>query len=131
MSLILYLNRCWAYETGLILNQILNNSIPTNDYMDWFKPDYQLYLTPDPELENLNTKNDIEKLRIASLSHIQELEQAPSVPFQNVPQDFFSAETFGDRRDELYPDERNIERNGMNDRVVHKSEFFDTSEGAE
>lgn len=124
--------RCWAYETGLILNQLLDNSIPTNDFMDWFKPDYQLYLTPDPELENLNTRSDIEKLRIKSLSHIQELEQAPSVPLQNVPKDFYSIGSMGDgRRDELYPNQRNISRSGMNDRVFHKSEYYDAKEGTE
>ena len=48
--------RCWAYETGLCLNLDIDNSIPTNDYYEYFTPDYKLHFAPKENESNQNTK---------------------------------------------------------------------------
>jgi acetoin utilization deacetylase AcuC-like enzyme len=35
--------RCWAYETGICLNMELDNSIPVNDYYEYYGPDFKLH----------------------------------------------------------------------------------------
>jgi histone deacetylase 1/2 len=35
--------RCWAYETGICLGQELDNSIPMNDFYEFYGGDYKLH----------------------------------------------------------------------------------------
>ena len=37
-------SRCWTYETGLLLGRELDNTIPANDYYEYYAPHYQLHL---------------------------------------------------------------------------------------
>ena len=37
-------SRCWTYETGLLLDKELDNTIPPNDYYEYYAPHYQLHL---------------------------------------------------------------------------------------
>lgn len=89
--------RCWAYETSIIVEQPVSNSIPQNDYIEWYAPSYNLHLIPDPTKENENTKEYLEARtyffylispRIRIIENLRDLEHAPSVQFQNVPQDY-------------------------------------------
>ncbi len=47
--------RCWAYETSVLLDREIPNEIPFNDYYEYYAPDFELHLTPEP-MDNLNTK---------------------------------------------------------------------------
>ena len=38
--------RCWAYETSILLNEELENSLPYTPYLSYFGPDYNLQLNP-------------------------------------------------------------------------------------
>lgn len=53
--------RCWAYETGIILNEEMSNILPLNEYIDSFAPTYCLHLDPDPTKENTNTKEELDE----------------------------------------------------------------------
>lgn len=46
--------RCWAYETSVLLEKEISNDIPFNDYYEYYAPDYELHLKPEP-MENQNT----------------------------------------------------------------------------
>jgi histone deacetylase 1/2 len=46
--------RCWAYETSVLLEKEISNEIPFNDYYEYYAPDFELHLKPEPT-ENLNT----------------------------------------------------------------------------
>jgi histone deacetylase 1/2 len=35
--------RCWAYETGICLNQELDDNIPMNDFYEFYGGDYKLH----------------------------------------------------------------------------------------
>ena len=37
-------SRCWAYETSLILDKIVENDIPLNDYYEYYAPTYKLHI---------------------------------------------------------------------------------------
>lgn len=36
--------RCWAYETGVLLNQEMEDDIPANDYYEYYGPTYKLHI---------------------------------------------------------------------------------------
>jgi hypothetical protein len=46
--------RCWAYETAVVLDTPIKDSMPYNDYFDYFAPDYKLHL-PVSNMDNLNS----------------------------------------------------------------------------
>lgn len=44
-----------------------DNKLPYNDYYEYFGPDYNLHINPEP-MENLNPPEDLEKIRLEYLS---------------------------------------------------------------
>jgi histone deacetylase 1/2 len=116
--------RCWAYETAVLLDQPdISNDIPFNDYYEYFAPDYNLHLTPEP-MENLNDKPMLDAIRSELLQQLQDLQGAPSVAMQQVPPLFERAEAEEMEGD---PDEREEAktRSGDGTRKQHESELYD------
>ena len=109
--------RCWAYETSVLLgtdvgyvrsvckydriiSQPSSNNIPYNEFFEYYGPDYDLHLTPNPSMENANSKDYLEKYkcvltqkferqnvddtRLKIFQHLKALNGAPSVQMQEV-----------------------------------------------
>jgi len=76
--------RCWAYETSVLLDNPISDAIPPNDYVEYFRPDYRLHLTP-ASMENLNSREYLERCRVALLESLRALDGPPSVPFEMAP----------------------------------------------
>lgn len=55
--------RCWAYETSVLLGTPVSDAIPPNDYIEHYRPDYRLHLTPTA-MENLNTPEYLERCKV-------------------------------------------------------------------
>jgi histone deacetylase 1/2 len=55
-------SRCWAYETGVVLDTELEDELPYNDYLEYFGPDYRLHYTPN-NMENQNGREYLEKCK--------------------------------------------------------------------
>ncbi|EAN32325.1 Histone deacetylase Rpd3 [Theileria parva strain Muguga] len=83
--------RCWAYETGVILNKHtdMSNQISLNDYYDYYAPDFQLHLTPS-QMTNYNTKEHLDKIKVKILDNLRYVEKSPGVQFAHVPPDFLT-----------------------------------------
>jgi len=117
--------RCWAYETAVLLDHDdIENEIPYNDYYEYYAPEYQLHLTPEPTMENTNRKDVLEGVRIELLQQLQDLQGAPSVAMHQVPPPF--------RRDEEEDDPEKDDqretaktRSGDGTRKQHASELYD------
>lgn len=108
--------RCWCYETAVWLDrEDLPNEIPYNDYYEYYAPDYELHLTPEP-MENLNTMDVIEGIRTEIFEQLRDLEGAPSVGMQELPPLFKREET-----EETEADERDLAES----RKEHPSELYD------
>lgn len=75
--------RCWAYETALLLNQTIADTIPHNDYLEYFGPDYRLHLQP-AVMENRNSAEYLLNTVKTITDNLRELTGAPSVQFQEV-----------------------------------------------
>ncbi|BGP13539.1 hypothetical protein JCM10213_006680 [Rhodosporidiobolus nylandii] len=83
-------SRCWAYETAVLLGveQELPNALPHTAYDDFFAPDWKLH----PELaggrnrlENLNSRKQLERIRVGVLERLRYMHGAPGVQMGEVP----------------------------------------------
>ncbi|GAA6039673.1 hypothetical protein JCM8097_001341 [Rhodosporidiobolus ruineniae] len=83
-------SRCWTYETAVLLGleQDLPNALPHTAYDDFFAPDWKLH----PELaggrnrlENLNSRKQLERIRVAVLERLRYMAGAPGVQMSEVP----------------------------------------------
>ena len=83
-------SRLWAYETSVLLHQEISNDIPFNDYYEYYAPDFELHLQPDPNMENAN--KNIDSIRAELLQQLSDLQGAPSVQMQQVPPPFRTLE---------------------------------------
>lgn len=114
--------RLWCYETSVICDKPVPNEIPFNDYYEYYAPDFELHLKKE-NMENLNTPESLEAIKIDLLQQLQNLQGAPSVQMQQVPPLF---EVHREQPEED-PDERPKAktRNGDGDRKPHESELYD------
>jgi histone deacetylase 1/2 len=93
--------RCWAYETAVLLDTEIDDTIPFNDYVTYFEPDQKLHF-PKTAAENMNSRAYLENLKIKVLENLRCLNAAPSVQLQEVPT-IYHSNTDDDRMD---PDKR-------------------------
>lgn len=58
--------RCWTYETSVLLDEPIKDTLPYNDYFDYYGPEYRLHL-PVSNMENQNSKKYLEDIKIQVL----------------------------------------------------------------
>ena len=86
-------SRCWTYETALLLDETVEDKLPTKtDYYEFFAPDYSLCPTHQGGFNNQNTKAYMESIKMTVFDHLQFIDNAPSVQMHPVPPDIFSFE---------------------------------------
>jgi len=73
-------------ETALLTGDELPDDLPFNDYFEYFSPDFRLRF-PSSNMENLNSKEYLEKMTIKIIENLRNLQGAPSVAMQDVPPD--------------------------------------------
>ncbi|CAH8868867.1 unnamed protein product [Trichobilharzia szidati] len=97
--------RCWAYETAVLLDQEeeISNELPYSPYIEFFYPDYTLHPDLTTKLDNANTRQYIEALRVTVHDNLKQLVHAPSVQFTDVPSDYLGnfCEDSNDEREKL------------------------------
>ncbi|CAD6263848.1 unnamed protein product [Miscanthus lutarioriparius] len=94
--------KCWAVETGVLLDTELPNEIPNNEYIEYFAPDYTLKV-PNLNMDNLNSKTYLSSIKVQVMESLRSIQHAPGVQMQEVPPDFYIPDF---DEDELDPDER-------------------------
>lgn len=95
-------SRCWAYETGVVLDrhEEMSDQISLNEYYDYYAPDFNLHLTPT-NMPNYNTPEHMEKIKIKILDNLRHVERAPGVNFAHVPSHFLQYEDDEDEAAQL------------------------------
>ena len=118
--------RCWAYETAVLLDRPdVSNEIPFNDYYEYYAPDYNLHLTPEPQ-ENLNDKQMLDGIRTELMQQLQDLQGAPSIAMQQVPPLFISERAeMMDEDDDADERGQNSTKSGNGTKKQHESELYD------
>ncbi|KAI5793527.1 hypothetical protein FPQ18DRAFT_258159 [Pyronema domesticum] len=76
-------SRAWCYETGVLVDQIVGPELPYSDFYEYFGPDYELDVKPS-NMENLNSKEYLEKIKIQVLSNLERTRHTPSVQMSDV-----------------------------------------------
>jgi histone deacetylase 1/2 len=76
--------RCWTYETSRALGVDITDSLPFNDNLEFYAPDFRLHIAPS-NMENHNTAAELDQNKIRILEHLRSLPHAPSVPIADVP----------------------------------------------
>ncbi|XP_035823013.1 probable histone deacetylase 19 isoform X3 [Zea mays] len=90
------------HETGVALGQEPEDKMPVNEYYEYFGPDYTLHVAPS-NMENKNTRQQLDDIRSKLLDNLSKLRHAPSVHFQERVPDTEIPEQDEDQDD---PDER-------------------------
>lgn len=107
--------RCWAYETALLLDTQIDDTIPFNDYWQYFEPDHKLHF-PKTEIEDSNSREYLERLKIKVLENLRCLSAAPSVQMQEIPPTFYVSDDDDDQNPDIRP---------SSDRKQAEGEFYD------
>ncbi|OAA62871.1 histone deacetylase rpd3 [Niveomyces insectorum RCEF 264] len=76
--------RTWAYETGRLVGVEMDQVLPYNEYYEYYGPDYELNVRSS-NMENANSYEYLEKIKIAVIENLKKTAPAPSVQMQDVP----------------------------------------------
>ncbi|XP_039819637.1 histone deacetylase 9-like isoform X4 [Panicum virgatum] len=112
--------RCWAVETGVLLDTELPNEIPNNDYIEYFAPDYTLKVA-NLNMDNLNSKTYLSSIKVQVMESLRSIQHAPGVQMQEVPPDFYIPDF---DEDELDPDER-VDQHTQDKQIHRDDEYYE------
>mmetsp|Transcript_37899 Transcript_37899/g.74558 ORF Transcript_37899/g.74558 Transcript_37899/m.74558 type:complete len:439 (+) Transcript_37899:50-1366(+) len=111
--------RCWAFETGILLNRPLEKSIPYNEYYEYYGPDYTLAVSPS-NMENCNSARYLDKIKIQLMELLRELPSArPSVQYSTI-----TARDIEFEEVEEDPDTR-VPTKAIDEDVYDEKEYYD------
>ena len=114
--------RVWAYETALTVNEKLVPELPFNDYFEYYGPDFVLDV-PSNNMDNLNTRQYLEKTKNVILQNLRNMPHAPSVQMQEVPRDNYNDMD----EDEQDPEDR-LPSALRDRRIVKDAEYSDSED---
>ncbi|ORX62948.1 histone deacetylase [Hesseltinella vesiculosa] len=121
--------RCWTYETSILVDQELNNDLPPNEYLGFFRPDYKLHPHLSGHVENQNDIQYLTKVRERVLEQLRYLDGAPSIQMQEIPPDiqgFLDGdEQLQDEEDDDTMDQRPQARKN---RLVPETEWYESDD---
>jgi len=116
--------RCWTYETSLLIDEDISNTIPEHEYRDYFAPDFLLHPEVVTRQENANSKQYLELIVKHTYDNLKMVQHSPSVQIQNVPGDALPTEEFNAiALDEVDPDVRQSQVE-LDRRVDAPNEFY-------
>ncbi|GAA96776.1 uncharacterized protein L969DRAFT_54680 [Mixia osmundae IAM 14324] len=117
-------SRAWAYETGLAAGMELGSEIPMNEYYEYFGPTYRLDV-PATNMEDLNTREYLEKIKAQVFENLRHTAHAPSVQSHSTPT--MPIDLDDDVDEDLDdPEERKPQR--LMDAMVEKDNEFEDSD---
>ncbi|KAJ4199288.1 histone deacetylase [Fusarium falciforme] len=119
--------RTWAFETGVLVGQEMERTLPYNEYYEYYAPDFELNVRSS-NMENSNSREYLEKITAAVIDNLRQTGPAPSVQMQDVPR-----KPFGGMTDEEEAELEDMDEDENKDvrmtehrwdkRVEHEGEF--------
>ncbi|KAG9011005.1 histone deacetylase [Tulasnella sp. JGI-2019a] len=98
-------SRAWAYETGIAAGVELGDTIPMNEYYEYFGPDYKLDVKSS-NMEDLNTREYLERMKGRVLDNLRFVKGAPSVAMVVNPRMAIDDEDENENEDDVDMDIR-------------------------
>ncbi|KAH6669724.1 histone deacetylase RPD3 [Plectosphaerella plurivora] len=124
--------RTWAYETGCLVGEQLDKTMPYNEYYEYYAPDFELDVRPS-NMENSNSFEYLEKIKSIIIENLRHTIPAPSVQMQDVPRQGFGVMTdeeeaaLNDADEDENPDVRMTERR-WEQTVQNEAEYEDSDD---
>ncbi|CAL4060493.1 unnamed protein product, partial [Meganyctiphanes norvegica] len=113
--------RCWAYETGILVDAEMPTDIPYNsEYFQYFAPDFSLHPDVITRQENGNSRQYLEAIVKHVHDNLRMVQHAPSVQMQNIPEDGLDLK----ENDDLDPDKR-LHTSEEDKRYDPDNEYYD------
>ncbi|KAF4125004.1 histone deacetylase 1/2 [Geosmithia morbida] len=84
--------RTWAFETGVLVGQEMDRTLPYNEYYEYYAPDFELNVRSS-NMENSNSREYLNKITAAVIDNLRQTGPAPSVQMQDVPRKPFGGMT--------------------------------------
>ncbi|KAJ3209418.1 histone deacetylase [Dinochytrium kinnereticum] len=106
-------SRAWCYETALACGVQVEDALPYHTYFDAYGPEYRLDIPPS-NMENMNTREYLDKIQCYILESLRHIPHAPSVQYQEIPLDAFSSdegEDSGREEEDSFPTMTTIKSN--------------------
>ncbi|PHH73682.1 hypothetical protein CDD82_5321 [Ophiocordyceps australis] len=85
-------SRTWAFETGVLVGQEMDRTLPYNEYYEYYAPDFELNVRSS-NMENSNSREYLEKITAAVIDNLRHTGPVPSVQLQDVPRKPFGGIT--------------------------------------
>ncbi|CCD46681.1 hypothetical protein ACHAQE_001929 [Botrytis cinerea] len=126
--------RTWAFETGVLVGKEMDPVLPYNEYYEYYGPDYELDVRAS-NMENANSKDYLEKIKIQVIENLKRTAHAPSVQMQDVPRTTLTGAT--DEDDDIMADADEDENMDVrhtehrNDKHVARDDEFDEGDEEE
>ena len=121
-------SRCWAYETAKLLDQHISDDMPWHEHVGYYGPDYKLHV-PISNMENDNTREDLERQTQRLLQQLSHLEAAPNVQIQTgQPGVRRAPDGFGIHDDS--EDDDDADYRARHTKRVHLAEYFDQDDAS-
>ncbi|KAI5467483.1 hypothetical protein BGZ63DRAFT_345514 [Mariannaea sp. PMI_226] len=119
--------RTWAFETGVLVGQEMERTLPYNEYYEYYAPDFELNVRSS-NMENSNSREYLDKITAAVIDNLRQTGPAPSVQMQDVPRKPFGGMTDEEEAelDDLDEDENKdvrMTQRRWEKRVEHEAEF--------
>lgn len=119
--------RTWAFETGVLVGQEMDRTLPYNEYYEYYAPDFELNVRSS-NMENSNSREYLEKITAAVIDNLRHTGPAPSVQMQDVPRKPFGGMTDEEEAelDDMDEDENKdvrMTQHRWDKRVEHENEF--------
>ncbi|KAF4963812.1 hypothetical protein FSARC_8172 [Fusarium sarcochroum] len=119
--------RTWAFETGVLVGEEMERTLPYNEYYEYYAPDFELNVRSS-NMENSNSREYLEKITSAVIDNLRQTGPAPSVQLQDVPRKPFGGMTDEEEAelDDLDEDENKDVRmteHRWDKHVEHEGEF--------
>ena len=118
--------RCWTYETAIATDIQISDELPYNDYYDYYGPDFRLFVPPN-NMDNLNTREYLEKYKIKVIETLRNIQHAPGVQMQEVPIDTYDLSEREDEED-FFDEESRVTERQRDKRIVPDNEFSESED---
>jgi histone deacetylase 1/2 len=69
--------RCWTYETAVLLDTPVSNTLPPNDFLGYYAPDFKLHILPS-NMSNQNDVNYLKRIEERVVENLRDLRAKPS-----------------------------------------------------
>ncbi|RAL67874.1 hypothetical protein DID88_008599 [Monilinia fructigena] len=126
--------RTWAFETGVLVGKDMDPILPYNEYYEYYGPDYELDVRAS-NMENANSKDYLEKIKIQVIENLKRTAHAPSVQMQDVPRTTLAGTTDEDEDMQADADEdENMDvrlTQHRNDKHVARDDEYDDGDEVE